>query len=99
MPANKKHLTKSPIERFLKVSAGFAGGYLVTESLHMALALWTHLGNMIYTLRYAGFILWASLFIVALISKKGWKVWVIYLVLFCVFSALVHYGKLIHPIQ
>lgn len=33
MPANKKHLTKSPLHRFLKIISGLVGGYAITEAL------------------------------------------------------------------
>lgn len=99
MPANKKYLTKSPVERFLKVSAGFVGGYMITEAFHMVLAVWTNVGNMLITLQFAGFMLWAGLLVVALISKKGWKVWLLYLIIFGVLCALVHFGKIVHPIE
>lgn len=92
MPAQKKYLSKSPFERLLKISAGFVGGYMVTESLHMAFAVWTHTGNALMTLRFAGFILWACLFIVALIARQGWKIWLIYLALTMAFGALVYCG-------
>ena len=39
MPANKKYLTKSTSQRFAKISAGLDGGYMVTESRHIALCL------------------------------------------------------------
>lgn len=99
MPANKKYLTKSPLERFLKISAGFAGGYMITEGFHMALAVWTNVGNILITLQFVGFMLWAALLIAALISKKGWKVWVVYLAIFTVLCALIYLGKIIHPIE
>lgn len=92
MPAQKKYLSKSPLERLLKISAGFVGGFMVTESMHMAIGVWTHMGNALMTLRYAGFILWASLFIVALIARRGWKIWLIYLTITMVFGALVYCG-------
>ena len=40
MPANKKYLTQSPLQRFLKITAGFVGGFIITEAFHMVLALW-----------------------------------------------------------
>ncbi|MBY5956515.1 hypothetical protein KUV50_00105 [Membranicola marinus] len=99
MPANKKHLTKSPFERFLKISAGLVGGYMITEGLHIALAMWTHIGNVLVTLRYAGFILWAGLLIVALIARKGWKIWLLYLAIFILLCGIIYTGKIVHPIE
>ncbi len=93
MQANKKYLTRTPLERFFILTAGFAGGYMVTESLHMALAVWADMGSMLITLRFAGFILWAGLFIVALIARKAWKIWLLYLFLTALFAAFIHFGK------
>jgi hypothetical protein len=33
MPANKKYLTQSPFQKFLKITAGFIGGYTVMITL------------------------------------------------------------------
>lgn len=98
MPANKKHLTKSPWQRFAKLSAGFVGGYLLTTSFFMALAFWIDHKAVLLTLRFAGFILWAGLLIVAFLAKNGWKVWGIYLSLSLFFSLIIYLGKLYSPI-
>lgn len=87
MPANKKHLS-SPFQRFAKITAGFIGGYIVTELLHIYLMLWWDMTNAIMTLRFAGFILWCALLITAILSKNGWKIWGIYLLISLVFIAL-----------
>ena len=98
MPANKKYLTKSPIQRFAKISAGLLGGYLVTVSFHMALAFWINHVDVLMTLRFGGFILWASLLIVAFLSRNGWKTWAVYLGITLVFSFVIYLSKIYHPI-
>ena len=52
MPANKKYLTQSPLQRFLKITAGFVGGFIITEAFHMILALWFDFGAIMFTIRY-----------------------------------------------
>lgn len=92
MPANKKELS-TPIQRFAKITAGFIGGYVLTQSFHMFLALWWDIPNAIMTLRCIGFILWCVLLILAFLAKNGWKVWAIYLILSLVFIGLIYYKQ------
>jgi Ca2+/Na+ antiporter len=98
MPANKKHLTKSKSQRFAKISAGMLGGYMVTESLHIALAFWVNHLVVLMTLRFGGFILWVGLLILAFLAKNGWKVWGLYLLLTLFFCLLIYLGKIYNPI-
>lgn len=99
MPANKKYLTKSVSQRIAKISAGLIGGYLVTVSLHMALSYWIDHVNVLLTLRFGGFILWAGLLILAFIGKNGWKTWAVYLLVTLVFSIIIYFGKIYIPIS
>lgn len=98
MPANKKHLTKSPMQRFAKISAGFAGGYIVTEALHMVLALWLDASGALITLRFGGFILWAVLLIIAFLARNGWKVWLWYLLVTGLLAIAIYFGKVAYPL-
>ncbi|MGS2737867.1 hypothetical protein [Sinomicrobium sp. M5D2P17] len=98
MPPNKKYLTQSPIQRFAKISAGFLGGYFVTETFYMALAAWLNMGNVLMTLRFAGAILWVGLMILAFLAKNGWKIWGIYLLITLFFYAFIYFGNHINPL-
>lgn len=89
MPANKKYLS-SPLQRFLKITAGFVGGYFVMLSLHL---LFTHLfpaEQVVITAFITGYILWAVLLLLAFLSKNGWKIWGIYLALSVTLYGLFH---------
>ncbi|GGC38733.1 hypothetical protein GCM10011386_33600 [Parapedobacter defluvii] len=89
MPANKKYLS-SPWQRFLKITAGFVGGYFVMLSLHLLL---THLFDqrkVVVTAFITGYILWAVLLLVAFLCKSGWKIWGIYLVLIVILYGAYH---------
>lgn len=97
MPANQKYLS-TPTQRFAKITAGLLGGYMVTMSLHLALAYWINHVNVIMTLRFGGFILWAGLLIVAFLVKNGWKIWGIYLLITLFFSVFIYIGKIYNPI-
>lgn len=98
MPANKKYLTKSPWQRFAKITAGFFGGYLVTTTLFMAVSYGIDYSAVLLTLRFGGFILWAALLVLAFLAKNGWKVWAIYLLLSGLFSVFIYLGKMYYPI-
>jgi len=85
MPANKKHLTGSPWQRLLKVTAAFVGGYMVTMSLHLFLMVFVDKATIFITMKFSVYILWAVLMIVAFLSRSGWKIWVVYLGLSLIF--------------
>ena len=85
MPANKKHLTASPWQRFLKTTAAFAGGYMVTMSLHLLLMTFLDRTAVFITMRFSVYILWAVLMLVAFLARSGWKIWGIYLGLSLIF--------------
>lgn len=97
MPANKKHLS-TPWQRFAKITAGFLGGYFVTMSLHMAFTVWTNSTNVIITSAFTGFILWATLMVVAFTAKNGWKIWGIYILLTILFLSIMYLGDIYNPI-
>lgn len=84
MPANTKYLS-TPLQKFLKLTAGLIGGYLVTASLHLFLGLWLPRQDFLITMAFSSFILWASLFVVAFLAKNGWKIWGIYLLISLLF--------------
>ncbi|MCF8714739.1 hypothetical protein JM658_07845 [Joostella atrarenae] len=98
MPANKKYLTQSPFQRVLKITAGFVGGFIITELLHMVLTLWFDFGAVMFTIRYAGFILWAGLMIVAFLAKNGWKIWGIYLLIILILATILYFGSNINSL-
>ena len=85
MPANKKYLS-SPFQRFLKITAGFIGGYLVMLSFHVLLTSLFQKQYVIITAAFSGYILWAVLLLLAFLSKSGWRVWGIYLLLALLFA-------------
>lgn len=79
MPANKKHLTASPWQRLLKITAAFIGGYMVTMSLHLLLMTFLDKSAVFMTMKFSVYILWCVLMILAFLSTNGWKIWGIYL--------------------
>ncbi|PUV23368.1 MULTISPECIES: hypothetical protein [Sphingobacterium] len=85
MPANKKYLS-SPFQRFLKITAGFIGGYIVMLSFHVLLTAIFEKKDVVMTAGITGYLLWAVLMLLAFLSKSGWKIWGIYLLLASVFS-------------
>lgn len=97
MPANPKYLTQSKWQRFAKITAAILGGYLVSISFHLAIASWFNKANTIITMTFSGFILWVALMVVAFLAKNGWKIWLIYLSLSLLFSALLYLGQIDNP--
>lgn len=86
MPANKKYLTKSPLQRILKISAGFIGGYCVMITFHYLLGYIFEPKNVIITAAFTGYILWAVLLLLAFLAKSGWKIWLYYILLTAIFA-------------
>ncbi|WP_324757477.1 hypothetical protein [Sphingobacterium thalpophilum] len=84
MPANKKYLS-TPFQRFLKITAGFIGGYIVMLSFHVLLTTFFEKKDVVITAGFTGYLLWAILLLFAFLSKNGWKIWGIYLLLAAVF--------------
>lgn len=97
MPANPQYLS-SNWQRFAKISAGFLGGYFVTITFHMVLSYWLNHVNVIITSTFTGYILWVGLMIIAFLAKNGWKIWGIYLLITLLFSAIIYFSKIYHPI-
>lgn len=93
MPAAPKYLTTSNWQRFVKITAAIIGGYILTITMHLAIAIWAHLPNTIMTMSFSGFIVWVGLMIVAFIPKNGLKTWAIYLGLSFLFSIIIYFGK------
>lgn len=97
MPANPKYLTASPIQRFAKISAGILGGYLVSISLHLALASWFDHVNVIISGTFSGFIIWVAFMTLAFLSRNGWRAWLLYLLISVVLIAIAYLGKSYNP--
>ncbi|MBU2996464.1 hypothetical protein KO500_08455 [Cellulophaga baltica] len=97
MPANTKYLS-SNWQRFGKITAGFIGGFIVTITLHIALAFFFNHKNIIITSSFTGFILWVVLMIIAFLAKNGWKIWAIYLAFSFLLSIAIYLGKMYNPI-
>lgn len=90
MPANKKYLTPSPWLRLNKILAGTAGGYVLMFSLHLFLSKIFPAEMVIATSFITGYTLWAFLLLGAFVFQNVWKVWLAYLSLSVLFSALYY---------
>ncbi|MBX3255826.1 MAG: hypothetical protein KF862_16955 [Chitinophagaceae bacterium] len=91
MPANKKYLTASPLQRTLKITAAIIGGYMVSTAFHQFLMLFLSKKEVYMTMHFSVYIMWAVLMIVAFLAKSGWKIWGWYLLASAVFFAPVLY--------
>ncbi|MAM18364.1 MAG: hypothetical protein VX712_09330 [Bacteroidota bacterium] len=99
MPANPKYLTQSNWQRFAKITAGILGGYALSVTMHMVLALVFDPVKVLITSTYSIFILWATLMILAFLARNGWKILGIYLLISLVFCAMVYFGNAHNPIN
>ncbi|WP_405414508.1 hypothetical protein [Maribacter sp. Asnod1-A12] len=93
MPANKKHLSSTG-QRWLKVTAAIIGGYLVTMLVHNAIGIHlTNKGGIALTSAFSAFFMWVGLMVLAFLSKNGWKVWGIYLLIIALCAIIIYLGK------
>ncbi len=86
MPANKKYLS-NPWQRFIKITAGIFAGYGLMLSFHLMLTVLIPKKYIVVSAGISGYLIWAVLLLIALLSVKGWKIWIIYSVL-----SLIFYG-------
>jgi len=99
MPANQKYLTTSKWERLAKITAGLFGGYAISASIHVLIALWLPCHKLVLiTSVYSLFLVWMLFFVLAFLFKKSWKTLVIYLVIIAVNCLVIYYGKLYYPV-
>ncbi|GLB51472.1 hypothetical protein NBRC110019_05110 [Neptunitalea chrysea] len=92
MPANKKYLTNSKVQRIAKFVTGFLGGYLVAMSFYLAIGAWVNTVNVMITSTFTAFLLWVVLFIGAYLGESIWKVLGGYLLITCLFLAIMYAG-------
>ena len=85
MPANKKYLS-TPFQRFLKITAGFVGGYVVMLAFHVLVTHIFERKDVVIMACFTGYLLWAVLLLLAFLAKNGWRIWGIYLLLAAIFS-------------
>ena len=80
MPANKRHLGTRG-QRISKSLAGIIGGYIATMAIHLVVgAIWgSSNASWIQTTTYSAFTLWIMTIIAALLFRKAWKVWALYI--------------------
>lgn len=97
MPANPKHLTASPVQRFAKISAGILGGYLVSIALHLALASWFNHVNVLITSAFSAMTIWVILMMLAFLARNGWKIWGLYLFITLLFTIVIWLGRNYNP--
>ncbi|HRP54576.1 hypothetical protein [Agriterribacter sp.] len=95
MPANKKYLTASPVQRTLKITAGVIGGFMLTTAFHQFVMLFLSKKDVYVTMHFTAYMMWAFLMIVAFLARNGWKVWAWYLLTGAVLFAPYIYRVLV----
>ncbi|MFD2968809.1 hypothetical protein [Sphingobacterium bambusae] len=93
MPADKKYLSSTG-QRILKITAGILGGYWVTVLFHNAIGSFLeNTDGLIVTSAFTSFFLWSGLLVIAILTKNGWKVWAVYLILIVLFIGIIVLNK------
>jgi uncharacterized membrane protein YgdD (TMEM256/DUF423 family) len=75
MPANKKYLTKSPLHKTLKITAGIIGGWFLSFAFHQCLMLIFPKTDVYVSMHFMAYMVWVTLMIVAFLAKSGWRIW------------------------
>lgn len=94
MPANKKHLTASPWQRLLKITAAIIGGYWVTNTFMLLMLHYFARKEVLVTMKFLSYLIWVALMIVAFLAKSGWKIWAWYLLIGTVLFTPFLYGMI-----
>lgn len=94
MPANKKYLTTSPWQKAAKLTAGFVGGFILSATIHTAIAAWWGRVEVVVTSGFSLFLLWAGLMIMAFLAKNGWKLWGVYLLASTICVGITYLGRM-----
>ncbi len=97
MPANKKYLTSSPLQRMLKITAGIIGGFLLSTAIHQFAMFFLPKKDLHITMHFSVYILWAALMVLAFLAHNGWKIWGWYLLLSVALFAPYLYQLVVKP--
>lgn len=94
MPANTKYLSTTK-QRILKISAAILGGYMVTALFHNFFGLYLEKYRVAIALTgaFSFVMMWVALMVFAFLSKNGWKIWGIYLLVSLILGGLIYLGK------
>lgn len=95
MPANKKYLTASPLQRTLKITAGIIGGFILTTAIHQFAMLFLPKKDVHVTMHFSTYICWAVCMVLAFLSTNGWKIWGWYLLISVLFFSPFLYQVLV----
>lgn len=92
MPANPKHLS-TPRQRWLRVSAGILGGFLLTMAIQLAIGIMIEdKGVIVITSAYSSFFLWVLFMILAFLADGAWKPWAYYLAGTAFCAAVIYFN-------
>ncbi len=93
MPANSKYLTTKG-QRAVKIITGIIGGYLVSASFHLFMALLPATRDAVIILSsFSFFIAWAVLLLLVFLARNAWNALWLYLALTLIFGGAFWYLK------
>lgn len=77
MPANKKHLIKSPWEKTSKIIVSILGGLAASVALHLGIGSWVFKDFIVMVSLFTIYALWAFFIIMVYWIRKSWVSWAI----------------------
>lgn len=87
MPANSKYLTTKG-QRAVKIVTALLGGYLLSASFHLFLAVFPATRDVVIILSsFSFFLVWGGLMIVVFLARNAWNALGLFLVLTVIFGS------------
>jgi len=87
MPANSKYLTTKG-QRAVKIVTALLGGYLLSASFHLFLAVFPATRDVVIILSsFSFFLIWGGLMIVVFLARNAWNALGLFLVLTVIFGS------------
>ncbi|WP_367914670.1 hypothetical protein [Leadbetterella sp. DM7] len=87
MPANSKYLTTKG-QRAVKIVTALLGGYLLSASFHLFLAVFPATRDVVIILSsFSFFLVWGGLMIVVFLARNAWNALGLFLALTVIFGS------------
>ena len=93
MPANKKHLIRSPWTRASKIIAAILGGLVVSLALHTVVALTWNADYVVLSIWFSFPLVWVAMIGIVYWIKNVWKAWGLILLLSLGGSSVIYFIK------
>jgi hypothetical protein len=93
MPAKKEYIP-TPLPALAKLAAALVGGYCISVSLHVLIAILTkQRETVMFSATFTLFLVWAVVMVLTFLARTAWKIWTLYICLTLLFAALIYVLK------